>query len=428
MKNRIKELRVFIFLWSTQSLSHLGSAMTNFALGIWLYEKTGSALQAALLNICSYTPYVVMSIFAGALSDQWDKKKVMLVCDLIAALCTVSIFTLLKMDMLMPWHMYVLNAINGLMNTIQQPASEVAITLVTPKDQFQRASGMKSFSNSLITIMHPILATSLFAIGGMDLVIFLDLLTFVFAFVTLAFWIRIPNLTVENEEQKDSLLKSASVGLAYLRETPLIFMLILFMAGVNLMTSAFDAVLPAYVLSCENGGKTILGLVTSCAGIATLTGSVVVTMMPAPKNRIRTIYLTMLISLSVENFLLAFSREPVTWCIGQFIGWVLVPLMSANLDVINRSTIPAHLQGRVYACRNTLQFFTIPIGLFIGGFLNDNICEPFMDSELSDGIWRMMFGFGSGSGAAMVLCILGIAGTIYCLIFGKVLQKYEFKD
>ena len=228
--------------------------------------------------------------------------------------------------------------------------------------------------------------------------------------------------------QKDSLLKSASVGLAYLRETPLIFMLILFMAGVNLMASAFDAVLPAYVLSCENGGSTVLGLVTSCAGIATLTGSVVVTMMPAPKNRIRTIYLTMLISLSVENFLLAFSREPVTWCIGQFIGWMLVPLMSANLDVINRSTIPAHLQGRVYACRNTLQFFTIPIGLFIGGFLTDNVCEPFMDSELSDGIWRMMFGFESGSGAAMVLCILGIAGTIYCLIFGKVLQKYEFKD
>ena len=118
MKNRINELRVFIFLWSTQSLSHLGSAMTNFALGIWLYERTGSALQTALLNICSYTPYVMMSIFAGALSDRWDKKKVMLICDLIAALCTVSIFTLLKMDMLMPWHMYVLNAINGLMKTI----------------------------------------------------------------------------------------------------------------------------------------------------------------------------------------------------------------------------------------------------------------------------------------------------------------------
>lgn len=81
MKNTIYELKTFLILWSTQSLSQLGSAMTNFALTLWLYQKTGSALQTALLSICSYAPYVIMSIFAGTLSDRWDKKKVMLICD-----------------------------------------------------------------------------------------------------------------------------------------------------------------------------------------------------------------------------------------------------------------------------------------------------------------------------------------------------------
>ena len=75
MKNTIKDLKTFLILWSTQSLSQLGSAMTGFALTLWLYEKTGSALQTALLAVCSYAPYVVMSIFAGALSDRWDKKR-----------------------------------------------------------------------------------------------------------------------------------------------------------------------------------------------------------------------------------------------------------------------------------------------------------------------------------------------------------------
>lgn len=75
MKNLIKELKTFIILWSTQSLSQLGSAMTNFALTLWLYEQTGSALKTALLSICSYAPYVCMSIFAGAFSDRWDKKR-----------------------------------------------------------------------------------------------------------------------------------------------------------------------------------------------------------------------------------------------------------------------------------------------------------------------------------------------------------------
>ena len=121
--NKINELREFYILWSTQSLSQLGSAITAFALTLWLYEKTGSALSTATLRICTYAPYVIMSIFAGALSDKFDKKKTMLICDLMAALTTIMVFVLYKGDMLCVWHLYLINAVSGLMNTVQQPAS-----------------------------------------------------------------------------------------------------------------------------------------------------------------------------------------------------------------------------------------------------------------------------------------------------------------
>ena len=75
-KQTFSELKQFIILWLTQSLSALGSAMTNFALVIWLYNRTGSALTTALLTVCSYAPYVIMSIFAGAISDKWNKKSI----------------------------------------------------------------------------------------------------------------------------------------------------------------------------------------------------------------------------------------------------------------------------------------------------------------------------------------------------------------
>ena len=136
-KTTCKELRTFLALWSTQSLSQLGSSMTAFALTLWLYEKTGSALQTALLSICTYAPYVMMSIFAGALSDRWDKKKVMLVCDTLAAGSTLVVFVLLKEDLLAPGHLYLLNVLNGLMNTLQQPAGDVAMTLIIPKKHYQ---------------------------------------------------------------------------------------------------------------------------------------------------------------------------------------------------------------------------------------------------------------------------------------------------
>ncbi len=426
MKKLIKELRTFLILWSTQSLSQLGSAMTNFALTLWLYEKTGSALQTAALSICSYAPYVLMSIFAGALSDRWDKKKVMLCCDAFAACCSVAVLVLLKMDLLRPVHMYVLNAVNGLMNTVQQPAGDVAMTLITPKKHYQKVSGLKSFSNSLVTILHPVLATSLFAFVGMAGVIYIDLGTFAAAFLALLLFVRIPAVNERTVSGYESLWTSAKAGILYLRGHGLILALILFMAGVNLSASVFDAVLPPYVLSNPRGGETVLGLVTSCAGIATLLGSIAVTALPAPKNRIRVIWLTMVFSLGAETFLLAFARTPALWCMAQVIGWLPVPFMSANLDVILRSTIPPQMQGRVYSCRNTLQFFTIPVGLFLGGFLVDKVCEPFMSAADPQGLFAALFGTGKGSGAAMTMFLLCIASVVICLVFGRVLGRYHF--
>lgn len=428
MKNNIKELKTFLILWSTQSLSQLGSAMTGFALTLWLYEKTGSALQTALLAVCSYAPYVVMSIFAGALSDRWDKKKVMLVCDTLAACCSVTILILLKADLLRPVHMYILNALTGLMNTVQQPASDVAMTMITPKKYYQKTSGLRSFSSSLVTILNPVLATALYAFAGMDIVIYVDLATFTIAFLALLFGVKLSMPEQKEEAGQESFLETVKAGLVCLKKNELVLVLILFLAGVNFVASAFDAVLPALILPRENGGETVLGIVTSCAGIAMLFGSLIVTALPAPKNRVRVIYLTMLFSLGTENFLLAFTELPVLWCMGQIIGWLLVPVMSANLDVILRTTIPVDMQGRVYSCRNTLQFFTIPIGLFLGGFMVDHFCEPMMAAAPAQGMLVRLFGEGKGSGAAMMMFILGVLGVVICLGFGRILRRYRYTE
>ena len=424
-KNELYELKDFLILWCTQSVSQLGSSITGFALTLWLYEKTGSSLSTATLTICTYAPYVLMSIFAGALTDRFDKKKTMLGCDAFAAICTMTVFVLFRTNRLMAWHLYVLNAVSGLMNTVQQPASEVAMTLITPEKHYQKTSGLRSLSNSLISILNPLLATSLYAFTGLNGVVAVDIGSFIVAFLALLFFIRIPE---NKNDKRERVLVLAKEGLTFLRKTPLIMALILFMSGVNLVASAFDAVLPGYVLPNPRGGSSVLGIVTSCSGVAMIIGSLIASVLPKPKNRVKVIYLTMLFSLGTENYLLAFSREPALWCIGQIIGWLPVPIMNANLDVILRTTIPVELQGRVYACRNTLQFFTIPVGLFLGGFMVDQICEPFMGLYGDLSILKMLFGTGKGSGAALMMLILGISGSLICLIAGRKLKKYHYNE
>lgn len=425
MKNKSHPLKNFLILWSTQSVSQLGSSITAFALTLWLYETTGSSLSTAALTICSYAPYVLMSIFAGALTDRFDKKKTMLVCDLFAVLCTIVVFGLFHTNQLMIWHLYALNIISGLMNTVQQPASEVAMTLIIPEAYYQKTSGLRSLSRSLISILNPLIATALYSFAGLNGVVAADVGSFIIAFTALQFFIQIP----ENKNaRKESIFLLAKEGLGFLKNNPMIMTLLLFLSGINLISSAFDATVPGYVLPNPKGGQTILGIVTSCSGAAMMIGSLIVSVLPKPKDRVKIVYLTMLFSMGTENFILAFSREPILWCIGQIIGWLFVPVMSTNLEVILRGSIPVELQGRVYACRNTVQFFTIPIGLFLGGFMVDNICEPFMVKCGDLSILKMLFGTGKGSGAALMMFILGVSGSLICIIVGKKLKKYHYNE
>lgn len=423
MKKYNNRLKDFLILWSTQSLSQLGSSLTGYALTLWLYEQTGSALSTAALTIFSYAPYVLMSIFAGALTDRFDKKKLMLLCDSFAAVCTVVMLVLYRAGTLAVWHLYLLNVLSGLMNTVQQPASSVAMTLIIPPEDYQKTSGLRSLSRSLISIMNPLIATALYSFAGLELVIAVDLGSFVIAFLALLLLVRIPRQTNQSSE---SVLKLAKGGLVFLKRNPMILTLILFMSGINLIASAVDATLPGYVLPNPRGGTQVLGYVTSCSGVAMIFGSLLVSVLPKPKNRVRVVYLTMLFSMGTANFLFAFSRSPWVWYAGQIVGWILVPVMDANLDVVMRTAIPVELQGRVYACRNTFQFFTIPIGLFLGGFLVDQVCEPIMAAHGASPVLAALFGSGKGSGAAMVMGILGVAGTAHCLLMGWRLRKYQY--
>lgn len=412
----LREMRPFLTLSLTQGFSALGSAMTNYALIVWSYQQQGSALTTALLTVCSYAPYVIMSILAGALTDRWDKKRTLLVCDTLAALCTIAVLILLKNDALEIGHLYALNALNGLMNTVQQPAADVTVTLLTPKEHYQQASAVQSFLSSVNSLLTPALATAVLTLAGLDAVILFDLMTFAVAFVSLA-CLRIPEIPRESSA-KENVLAQARGGLTWLGRNKGILHLILFLAAINLTASMYNAALPAMLLPRENG-ETLLGVINTTTGVTMLLGSLVATLWPKPKSRVRVICNTLLLSMCTENLLLALGKSLPVWCMGAFIGWIAIPLMNANLSVVMRSGIPVDMQGRVWAARNTLQFFTIPVGYLLGGALVDHLFEPLMAGQAANGLLGQLFGTGKGSGAAALFMVLWIIGLLTCLIFRR---------
>lgn len=114
----------YIIFWLSQALSQLGSSMTTFALILWAYTQKGTAMTVSLMTFFNYLPYIILSLFVGTFVDNHSKKKIMLVSDSIAAICSLAILCLNIGNALQIWHIYLVNMIIGLMGAFQDPASD----------------------------------------------------------------------------------------------------------------------------------------------------------------------------------------------------------------------------------------------------------------------------------------------------------------
>lgn len=414
MKNMFSGLRDFFILWSSQSVSSLGTAMTNFALIVWVYDQKGTASSITLLSICSLVPSILFSFIAGTLADRWDKKRIMLFADLMAAVGTVTVLMLYLTGSLQIWHLYFINFLLSFMNAFQNPASYVATTLLVPKEHYVRVSGLYAFSGSVVTILAPALGSALLAFGGLKTVLYIDLATFAAAFVILLVFIKIPKIAPAAGEAKESFIKSCTAGINYLREHSALLRIILFFAFINFIAKMGGyGMLPALILGRTGGNQISLGIVEAAVGAGLLAGSVLVTLMKPAKSRVTVVFFACGISFLLGDVGQSLSGTVPLWMAAAFLSNLPMPFLNANLTAIMRTTVPLEMQGRVFSARDTIQYSTIPVGLFLGGVLADHVFEPFMEtvSPLQN-ILSVPFGTGKGSGIAVMFFIVGVTGCI----------------
>ena len=148
----------FVIIWFGQLISMLGSSLTGFALGVYIYQMTGSVTQLSLGLLAAILPSLLFSTIAGALVDRWDRRWVMLISDTGSGLSTLAIWFLLTSGQLEVWHIYLANAVNSFFSTFQQPAYMAATTLLVPKKHYGRAAGLGQLSGALSHVISPILA------------------------------------------------------------------------------------------------------------------------------------------------------------------------------------------------------------------------------------------------------------------------------
>ncbi len=420
MNNKFKRYIVF---WLSQALSQFGSSMTSFALILWAYTQKGTAMTVSLMTFFNYIPYIVVSLFAGTFVDNHSKKKIILVSDSIAAICSIAMLFLSVENEMKIWNIYLVNFVIGFMNAFQGPASSVVIGKVVPKDKLKQVSGMNSFSGNLVAVLSPVCASSLFAWGGLELILIIDLLTFLFAFLVLLFVLKIPE-NISQKAEKKSVFTGCKEGFQYLSQNHGILIVIITIALLNFFSRlTYENILSPMILSRSANDSITLGIVNAAMGIGGIVGGIIVSAGKVKVNNAKMIYISAFVSFLLGDIMMGIGRNVIAWAIAGLAASLPIPFINAGQMVILYQNIPEEIQGRIFAVRNAIQFSSIPFGILLGGFLADYVFEPFMLKENAVTLClRMLVGEGAGSGMAVMFLCTGILGALLSFSF------YQRKD
>lgn len=409
----LKNFYIFII---GQFVSQFGSRMTSYGFTLWIYKMTNSVFYTSLVTLCYLVPEILFNFIAGTLSDKWDKKTVLKVSDFFAGVLSFVTLILLIFGKLKFQYIFIINILLGIADSFQAPTSEVVISLIVSKEDYIKTSGIRSFFKSFLDIFVPILSVSIYALWGLKVIIIIDLMTFIFAYLTLIIFVKIPKLQIS--DKKESFINDFILGIKYLLSMKDILALIFFMGFINLVYGIYSTALAPMVLLRNGNNDFQLGIVTSMIGIAGLVGSMLLKFFPKFKNYSLLLTNIIIFSFGVCNFSLGIGKNYIIWVVGIFLGNILVPLLLANVDYLTRVRIPIELQGRVFSARNTIQYLFLPVGIFLSGFLNDFVFYPIIKDNYL--LMKSLSFLGKNNqelSIALLYIFIGFLGIIGSIIF-----------
>jgi MFS family permease len=403
----------FTIVWIGQIVSVLASMMTQFALTIWMFQETGSATALGLMQVFFITPFLIISPIAGVMVDRHNRKLMMMVSDLAAGVGTVLILILQAIGILEFWHLYIAAVINGLGNAFQWPAYSAAISTMVPKEQYGRANGMMSLIEAGPGVIAPLLAGALLPFIALTGILFIDVITFLFAIGALMMvHIPQPEKTEEGEQGKGSVWKEAAYGFKYIFARPsLLGLQLIFFVG-NLFAGISFTLLAPMILSKTANNELIFGTVQSAGAIAGVIGGVLMSAWGGFKRRVHGVLLGWIISGAGIAVLGLTGGVPI-WVIGIALSAIVIPLVNGSNQAIWQSKVAPDVQGRVFSARRLIAWFTNPISPIIAGTLADFVLEPQMrmDSALSQ-TFGWLVGTGEGAGMALIIFFCGVFSVL----------------
>ena len=410
-----KGFRPFFLVWLGQVVSMFGSGLTFFALGVWVFQRTGKASEYGLMLAISALPALALSPILGALVDRYDRRKVMILADVGAALTSLALLLLMWSGRLEMWHVLIIVAVGVTCNTLQAPAFHSSIPLLVPQEHLGRVGGFMQFGMSGAQFVAPLAGGLLLAPLGMAGIIGIDFATFLFSMLML-FLIRIPKPEASPAEagQKPSMMREIGYGWKYIVDRPGFVSLVSFVAILNLFFGVAFALLTPLVLTTH--GPAALGTVISLTIGGAVAGGLIMTAWGGPKSRmVGVLGFSFLVGLGLV--IAGLKPSLLLLIAGMILVYLMVPMLSICNQVIWQTKVEPSVQGRVHALRQMVGQGSAPLAYFLAGPLADRVFEPmFQPGGSMAASAGQILGTGPGRGIGFLFVLMGIGLSATALL------------
>lgn len=398
------ELRTFLLVWAGQLVSALGSGLTRFGLGVWVFEQTGSPTQFAMILLSAALPLVLVSPVAGAWVDRLDRKAVMVVSDAGAALGMLVIAALLLAGRLEIGYIYLVVLVASALSAFQGPAHVATTALLVPREHLSRAMGLVQFGQAGARIASPILAATLMGVIGIEGLLLIDFGTFLVAVATLLA-ARIPNPPRMAGGARRSVWRDAAEGWGYVAARRGLLGLLFLIAVANLGMGLAQALYQPMVLSFAS--REALGMIASIGGAGMLTGSLILGAWGGPRRQIHGV-LWGLLALGAGMALFGAWASVPAMAAAIFAAFFSVPFVNGCTSAILMRKVAPRMQGRVFSTEGMIINSTLPIAYLAAGPLAE-WAEPMLrrGGSLAASVGRVI-GEGPGRGMGMIFVAIGI--------------------
>jgi len=411
--------RPFYLLWSGETVALIGASLMEFALGVWVYQKTGSALNFSGVLVAAILPAVLVMPIAGSVVDRFDRRYVMVAADLTAVVLLLTLAWFLWRNSLEVEHLYAFNAAVSLIGAFRTPAYTASVSKLLPKEKYTRASGLMGVSSNMLSMFAPLAAGSLMAQIGLQGIVFIDIVAFATGSLLILnafFYAARVNNNINKIRTDDTEAVSGSVALAltYFRKEPLMLGLLIYtVLQQGLVTLASTMVMP---LILSHYSENDLGVILTIGGVGGLIGSILLAAM-GELRRLMLWALTADVVLALCILLVGVDTSFNLYCGSVFIALLVAGFAQGCNHALWMRKIPNAYQGRIFSIINVAALLTISAVAVGGGFSADHILEPALSEggvlEQTLGPW---IGTGKGRGIGLMFIISGFIGVLISLI------------